>query len=47
MDRFNIPLVAEGLTAYTIELQNGWERCQLKGAPTWMERRRGNVPHPT
>ena len=40
MKRFNIPLVAEGLTAYAIERQNGWERSQRKDAPTWMEQRR-------
>ena len=40
MKRFDIPLVAEGLTAYTIERQNGWERHQPEGAPTWAERRR-------
>lgn len=40
MSRFNIPLVAEGLTAYAIERQNGWERRQRKDAPTWMNRRR-------
>ena len=40
MKRFDIPLVAEGLTAYAIERQNGWERHQPEGAPTWAERRR-------
>ena len=40
MSRFNIPLVAQGLTAYAIERQNGWERRQREGAPTWMEQRR-------
>lgn len=40
MSRFNIPLVAEGLTAYAIERQNGWERRQREGAPTWAEQRR-------
>ncbi len=40
MKRFNIPIVAEGLTAYAIERQNGWERHQPEGAPTWAERRR-------
>ena len=40
MGKFNIPLVAEGLTAYAIERQNGWERSQRKDAPTWMEQRR-------
>lgn len=40
MNRFNIPLVAEGLTAYAIERRNGWERHQPEETPTWMERRR-------
>lgn len=40
MNKFNIPLVAEGLTAYAIERQNGWERHRPEGAPPWMERRR-------
>lgn len=40
MSRFNIPLVAECLTAYAIERQNGWERSQPKGAPPWQEQRR-------
>ena len=40
MSRFNIPLVTEGLTAYAIERQNGWERNQPKGAPPWQEQRR-------
>lgn len=40
MSRFNIPLVAKGLTAYAIERQNGWERHQPEGDPTWMEQRR-------
>ena len=39
MKRFDIPLVAEGLTAYAIERQNGWERHRPEGAPTWAERR--------
>ncbi len=38
MNRFNIPLVAEGLTAYAIERRNGWERHQSEETPTWMER---------
>ena len=33
MNKFNIPLVAEGLTAYAIERQNGWERHRPEGAP--------------
>lgn len=40
MRKFNLPLVAEGLTAYAIERQNGFERHQLDGAPTWAEQRR-------
>ena len=40
MNRFNIPLVAEGLTAYAIERQNGWERHQPEDAPPWREQRR-------
>lgn len=38
--RFNIPLVAEGLTAYAIERQNGIERHQPPDAPSWADRRR-------
>ena len=41
MDRFNIPLVAEGLTAYALEWQNGFERSAPSPyAPTWAETRR-------
>ena len=40
MNRFNTPLVAEGLIAYAIERQNGFERHQQKGFPPWAERRR-------
>ena len=40
VNRFNIPLVAEGLTAYAIERQNGWERHQPEGAPPWRDQRR-------
>ena len=40
MNRFNIPLVAEGLTAYAIERQNGWERHQPEGTPPWQAQRR-------
>lgn len=40
MDKFNLPLVAEGLTAYAIERQNGFERHQPAGAPPWTEQRR-------
>jgi len=40
VNRFNIPLVAEGLTAYAIERQNGWERHQPEGAPPWQAQRR-------
>lgn len=38
--RFDIPLVAEGLTAYAIERQNGFERHQQEGSPPWAGRRR-------
>lgn len=40
MNRFDIPLVAEGLTAYAIERQSSHERHQQEGAPTWAEQRR-------
>lgn len=40
MDRFHIPLVAEGFIAYAIERQNGFERHQQEGFPPWAERRR-------
>ena len=40
MNRFNISLVAERLTAYAIERQNGLERHQPEGTPTWQEQRR-------
>ncbi len=40
MNRFDIPLVAEGLTVYAIERRNGWEQHQPEETPTWMERRR-------
>ncbi len=40
MDRFNIPLVAKGLTVYAIERQNGTERHQPPSAPPWAEQRR-------
>lgn len=40
MDRFNIPLVAEGLTTYAIERQNGFERDLRPGEPPWAEQRR-------
>lgn len=36
-NRFNIPLVAEGLTAYTVERQVGDERPRLEAAPLWSE----------
>ena len=32
--------MAEGLTAYAIERQNGWERHQPEGAPPWQAQRR-------
>lgn len=38
--RFNIPLVAEGLTAYAIERKNGIERHQPPDGPPWADRRR-------
>lgn len=38
--RFNIPLVADCLTAYAIERQNGFERHRAEGAPPWPEQRR-------
>lgn len=40
MDRFNIPLVAEGLTTYAIERQNGFQRQQPPDGPPWAEQRR-------
>ena len=40
MDRFHIPLVAEGLIDYAIERQNGFERYQQKGFLPWAEWRR-------
>ncbi len=40
MKKFNLPLVAEGLTAYAIERQNGTERHQPDGSPPWAEQRR-------
>lgn len=41
MDRFNIPQVAEGLTAYAVEWQNGFQRSAVPTyAPTWTETRR-------
>ena len=40
MDRFHIPTVAEGLIAYAVERQNGFERHQQEGFPPWSERRR-------
>lgn len=40
MEKFNLPLVAEGLTAYAIERQNGFERHRPDGAPPWTEQRR-------
>nr|WP_325213862.1 hypothetical protein [uncultured Oscillibacter sp.] len=38
--QFNIPRIAEGLTTYAIERQNGFERHQPAGAPPWAEQRR-------
>lgn len=41
MDRFNIPQVAEGLTAYAAEWQNGFERYSPpEQKMTWAETRR-------
>ncbi len=40
MDKFNIHLVAEGLTTYAIERQHGFERHQPDGLPPWAEQRR-------
>lgn len=40
MGKFNADLVLEGLTAYAVERQNGWERNQPEDAPTWMDQRR-------
>lgn len=40
MDKFDTRRVAEGLTAYAIERQNGFERRQQDGVPSWMEQRR-------
>ena len=40
MNRFNISLMAERLTAYAIERQNSVERHQHPGFPSWMEQRR-------
>lgn len=40
MNKFNIPLVAQGLTTYAIERQNGTERHQPDGMPPWSEQRR-------
>lgn len=37
---FTIPLVTERLTAYAIERQNGFERRQSPGSPSWMGQRR-------
>lgn len=40
MTGFHISLVEEGLTAYAVERQNGFERRQRQGAPPWAETRR-------
>ena len=40
MDRFNIPLTAERLTAYAVERQSGTERHQPEGTPPPAELRR-------
>jgi len=40
MSKENISLTADRLTAYAIERQNGPERHQPQGAPSWQEQRR-------
>jgi len=40
VNRFNIPPVVKGLTAYAIERQNGYERHQPEDTPIWREQRR-------
>ena len=40
MSQFDIHRVAEGLTAYAIERQHGWERHRQDDAPPWSEQRR-------
>ena len=40
MDRYNIPRVAEALTAYAVEWDHGPQRHQPLGAPPWPEQRR-------
>ena len=40
MDRFHTSLVAEGLIAYAVERQNGFERRQQERAPPWAKQRR-------
>ena len=40
MEKFDIRRVTEGLATYAIERQNGFERRQQDGIPTWMEQRR-------
>lgn len=40
MSQFDIRRVAEGLTAYAIERQHGWERHRQDDAPPWSEQRR-------
>ncbi len=40
MSKIDIPRMADGLTAYAIERQNGMERHQPPGSRPWMERRR-------
>lgn len=38
--QFDIPRIAEGLTTYAIERQNGFERYQPAEEPPWAEQRR-------
>ena len=38
MGKFDLPLVTDGLTAYAIERQNGFERHLPDGAPPWTKK---------
>ena len=40
MKKYDISLAAEGLTAYAIERQSGFERHQPRGKSSWAESRR-------
>ena len=40
MEKYDISLTAEGLTAYAIERQSGFERHQPRGKSSWAESRR-------